>query len=67
MAACVRFMTFAMVVLTLVLVTGCAGLSLFSSTHTHHYDTRETKARIEKLETRLAELERASASARAEE
>ena len=38
--------------------TGCAGLSLFSSKHTHYHKSPETDQKIERLEHRVQELER---------
>lgn len=47
---------FAALVMVCGLSTGCAGLSLFSSTHTH-YDTSEaTEQKLEELAPRVREL-----------
>ena len=41
-------------------LSGCASLSLFSSTHTHHHGVEdETKQKVEELEDRISALERA--------
>ncbi|MAG93954.1 MAG: hypothetical protein CMJ48_09420 [Planctomycetaceae bacterium] len=41
-------------------LSGCASLSLFGETHTHHHtcDDPEGKQRIETLEARISHLER---------
>jgi len=38
---------------------GCAGLSLFSSTHVHHHRSEEIEKKIDSLEKRVEEIERA--------
>jgi hypothetical protein len=42
----------------LLMACGCAGLSLFSSTHTHYHKDENTEKRIESLEKRVDALER---------
>ncbi|HNY26759.1 MAG TPA: hypothetical protein PLA90_03130 [Candidatus Sumerlaeota bacterium] len=42
------------------LTTGCAGLSLFESHHTHYHDTEETKQKVQDLEKRVDQLEKAN-------
>jgi len=41
--------------------SGCMGLSLFSSTHTHHHEGADLQTRVEALEYRLDAAEKDSA------
>ncbi len=42
----------------MLLVTGCASLSLFSSHHVHHHGTKEIKEKIDALEKRVDAIEK---------
>ena len=55
----VKFKVIILLTLTMLCANGCAGLSLFSSTHTHkHYnESPETEVKINKLESRIINLE----------
>lgn len=63
---CFRFHRHALCATTLMLVlnSGCAALSLFDQTHTHHHhydcDSSDVANRLESLERRFAQLDRAS-------
>ena len=46
---------------TMLLVTGCASLSLFSSHHVHHHGTKEIKEKIDALEKRVDAIEKGPA------
>ena len=53
------------IALIAVMTTGCAGLSLFSSNHTHNHDlenSAEIQGKIRDLERRIAEMERREAN-----
>ena len=58
------FQTAWLAVLLAVTSNGCAALSLFSTTHEHHYDTNPTvERRLEAIEQRLSAVERSDAAA----
>ncbi len=58
------FQTAWIALLLAVTSNGCAALSLFSTTHEHHYDSNPTvERRLEAIEQRLSAVERSDAAA----
>jgi hypothetical protein len=60
----IRFRTSALIALVAMTTNGCAALSLFSSTHEHHYDSNpEIERRLTALEQRFSAFEQGHTAA----
>jgi hypothetical protein len=62
MSKCVRIVGLGVICAALMFCSGCMGLSMFTSSHTHYHGGAEMQERVEELEARLDAAEQGGAT-----